>query len=212
MRSKRYLALSRLGLVFEATGLIAGVDEVGRGPLAGPVVAAAVILDDRRPIRGLDDSKLLPARRREQLADEIRARALCCCVAQASVAEIDSLNILRAALLAMQRAVEGLRLRPNAVLVDGKQLPALAMPAQALVDGDARVKAISAASIIAKVHRDALCLQLHDEHPQYGFADHKGYATPQHLAALRRHGACLHHRRSFAPVRDLLLQQLVDAP
>lgn len=204
MRSKRFLHVSRLGLVFEATGLIAGVDEAGRGPLAGPVVAAAVILDERQPVRGLNDSKLLNVRTRERLFDEIRAKALCCSIAQASVEEIDRINILQATLLAMQRAVEGLRLRPHGVLVDGNQVPRLQMAVQALVGGDARVKAISAASILAKVHRDRLCLELHEQEPQYGFADHKGYSTPQHLAALRRHGACPHHRRSFAPVRELL--------
>ena len=204
MPSKRFLHVSRLGLRFEVTGLIAGVDEAGRGPLAGPVVAAAVILDERQPIRGLNDSKLLSPCTRERLFDEIRAKALCCSVAQASVEEIDRINILQAALLAMQRAIEGLRLRPQGVLVDGNQLPRLAMMAQAIIGGDARVKAISAASILAKVHRDRLCLELHAEHPQYGFAGHKGYSTPEHLAALRRHGACPQHRRSFAPVRAVL--------
>jgi ribonuclease HII len=183
---------------------MAGVDEAGRGPLAGPVVAAAVILDDLQPIRGLGDSKLLSPRTRERLFDEIRARALCCCIAEATVEEIDTLNILQATLLAMRRAVEGLRLKPHKVLVDGNRLPLLKVPAEAIVKGDARVAAISAASILAKVHRDRLCVALHAAHPQYGFAGHKGYPTPVHLAALRTHGACEAHRRSFAPVREAL--------
>lgn len=195
----------QLGLSWwDAPGLVAGVDEAGRGPLAGPVVAAAVILDDQQPIRGLGDSKLLSARKRERLFDEIRARALCCCIAEASVEEIDTLNILQATLLAMRRAVEGLRLKPHKVLVDGNRLPLLKVPAEAIVKGDAKVAAISAASILAKVHRDRLCVDLHAAHPQYGFAGHKGYPTPDHLAALRTHGACEAHRRSFAPVRDVM--------
>ena len=204
MRSKKFSQAERLGLVFGAPGLIAGVDEAGRGPLAGPVVAAAVILDDLAPIKGLKDSKQLSARARERLYDEIRAKALCCCIAQASVEEIDALNILQATLLAMRRAVEGLRLRPHQVLVDGNQLPLLPMPALAIVKGDAKVEAISAASIVAKVYRDRLCLELHARHPQYGFDGHKGYPTPAHLAALREHGASPEHRRSFAPVRTVL--------
>jgi ribonuclease HII len=210
MRSKRYLRLEQLGLRFDAPGLIAGVDEAGRGPLAGPVVAAAVILDERQPIKGLADSKALSPRTRERLFDEIRAKALCCCIAHASVEEIDRLNILQATLLAMQRAVDGLRLRPHRVLVDGNRLPALSMAADAIVKGDAKVRTISAASILAKVHRDRLCLELHAEHPQYGFDGHKGYPTPAHLAALREHGACAQHRRSFAPVRAML-QGAADA-
>lgn len=185
-------------------GLIAGVDEAGRGPLAGPVVAAAVILDERHPIRGLNDSKKLAARTRERLYDEIRAKALCCSIAQASAQEIDTLDILQASLLAMRRAVEGLRLRPAKVLIDGNRVPALHVPAQAIVGGDARVPAISAASILAKVYRDRLCLALHEQYPSYGFDGHKGYPTARHLAALREHGACPQHRRSFAPVRKLL--------
>lgn len=185
-------------------GLLAGVDEAGRGPLAGPVVAAAVILDDEQPIAGLADSKVLTEKTRERLFDEIRAKALCCAIAEATVEEIDRLNILGATLLAMRRAVEGLRLKPGRVLVDGNRLPTLSVPAEAVVGGDATVQAISAASILAKVHRDRLCLELHARHPYYGFATHKGYATAEHLAALRRHGACVAHRRSFAPVRDVL--------
>jgi ribonuclease HII len=183
-------------------GLVVGVDEAGRGPLAGPVVAAAVMLDPRSPIRGLKDSKKLSARKRERLYDEILAKALCCRVAQASVEEIDRLNILQATLLAMQRAVEGLRLRPHLVLVDGNRSPLLAVPVRAIVKGDATVPCISAASILAKVHRDRLCEELHTRHPQYGFDGHKGYPTPEHLAALVTHGPCPEHRRSFAPVRQ----------
>jgi ribonuclease HII len=204
MRSKKSWLSDQLGLVFDVPGLIAGVDEAGRGPLAGPVVAAAVILDELAPIKGLKDSKVLTALRRERLFDEIRAKALCCSIAQASVEEIDALNILQATLLAMRRAVEGLRLRPHKVLVDGNRLPVLRVPAEAIVKGDAKVKAISAASILAKVHRDRLCIELHAQHPQYGFDGHKGYPTPAHLAALREHGACAQHRRSFAPVRECL--------
>ena len=205
MRSKKFLRAEQLDLSFIAPGsLLAGVDEAGRGPLAGPVVAAAVILDDLQPIDGLNDSKVLTPRRREQLFDQIRARALCCSIAQASVEEIDRLNILQATLLAMQRAVDGLRLRPHKVLVDGNRLPVLKVPAEAIVRGDSKVKAISAASILAKVFRDRLCMELHALHPQYGFDGHKGYPTPAHLAALREHGACAQHRRSFAPVREVL--------
>jgi ribonuclease HII len=205
MRSRHSLRAEQLGLRFETPGLVAGVDEAGRGPLAGPVVAAAVILDDRRPIRGLKDSKQIGPRTRERLFDEIRDKALCCCIAEASVDEIDTLNILQATLLAMRRAVEGLRLRPARVLIDGNRLPVMAVQMEAIVKGDAKVKAISAASILAKVHRDRLCLTLHAQHPQYGFDAHKGYPTAEHLAALRAHGACVQHRRSFAPVRELLV-------
>ena len=183
---------------------MAGVDEAGRGPLAGPVVAAAVILDDLNPIKGLADSKKLSALRREKLYDEIQAKALCCSIAQATVEEIDALNILQASLLAMKRAVEGLRLKPNKVLVDGNRLPTLVMVAEAIVKGDALVPAISAASILAKVYRDRWCAEFHLEYPQYGFAGHKGYGTAGHLAALREHGACPQHRRSFAPVAEVL--------
>jgi len=199
------LRAEQLGLVFDAPGLVAGVDEAGRGPLAGPVVAAAVVLDELQPIRGLADSKVLTARKREKLFDEIRAKALCCCIAEASAAEIDQFNILQATMLAMRRAVEGLRLKPAKVLVDGNRIPVLKIPAEAIVKGDAKVKAISAASILAKVHRDRLCAAMHEAHPQYGFDGHKGYPTPEHLAALRTHGACPEHRRSFAPVREVLI-------
>jgi len=196
--------LEQLGPGWATPGLIAGVDEAGRGPLAGPVVAAAVILDERHPIRGLADSKVISPRKREKLFDEIRAKALACCIAEASVEEIDRLNILQATLLAMRRAVEGLRLVPQRVLVDGNRPPVLAMPAAAIVKGDAKVPAISAASILAKVYRDRLCLAMHEAHPAYGFATHKGYPTAEHLAALRQHGACALHRRSYAPVRAVL--------
>jgi ribonuclease HII len=188
----------------EPTGLLAGVDEAGRGPLAGPVVAAAVILDELNPIAGLADSKKLTARQREALFDEIRAKALCCSIALASVEEIDELNILHATMLAMRRAVEGLRLKPSLVQVDGNRVPPLQVPAQAIVKGDAKVRAISAASILAKVHRDRLCDELHVAYPQYGFDGHKGYPTADHLAALREHGATPHHRRSFGPVKVVL--------
>ncbi|SFP43039.1 ribonuclease HII [Variovorax sp. 770b2] len=204
MRSRKFLKAEQARLVWDAPGLLAGVDEAGRGPLAGPVVAAAVILDDTRPIRGLADSKTLTPLQRERLHDQILAKALCCSIAQASVEEIDTHNILQATMLAMRRAVEGLRLKPAKVLVDGNRLPTLDVLAEAVVKGDALVKAISAASILAKVHRDRLCEQLHVEFPNYGFAGHKGYGTPEHLEALQRHGACVHHRRSFSPVAAAL--------
>lgn len=201
MRSKRsFLNAEQTHLVWDGPGLMAGVDEAGRGPLAGPVVAAAVILDDMAPIAGLADSKKLTERRRERLYDEIRAKALCCSVAQASVDEIDRLNILNATLLAMRRAVQGLRLKPSKVLIDGNRLPALDVLAEAVVGGDALVPSISAASILAKVTRDRLLVELHDRHPGYGFERHKGYGTAEHLAALRRLGPLPEHRRSFAPV------------
>lgn len=215
-----------------AAVLPCGVDEAGRGPLAGPVVAAAVILDPARPIAGLADSKKLSAARREQLAAAIRARSIAWCVAAASVVEIDSLNILQATLLAMQRAVAGLAtlpqgspkaagappwgaascfcerggalLQPGVALIDGNRCPALAVPARAIVGGDATVAEISAASILAKTTRDAGLLVLHAAYPQYGFDRHKGYGTAAHLAALRRYGPTPHHRKSFAPVRAQL--------
>ena len=198
MRAARPSKQARLD--WDPIGLVAGVDEAGRGPLAGPVVAAAVILDDTRRIRGLADSKVLTPLQRDRLYDQILDKALCCSVAQASVEEIDSLNILHATMLAMKRAVEGLRLRPAKVLVDGNRLPTIDVLAEAVIGGDAIVKSISAASILAKVHRDRLCRTLDEEFPQYGFAAHKGYSTPEHLEALRVHGACPHHRRFFAPV------------
>lgn len=185
---------------WDRAGLVAGVDEAGRGPLAGPVVAAAVILDDRNPIAGLADSKTLSPSRRDKLYDRIMANALCCSIAMATAQEIDRLNILQATLLAMRRAVQGLRLPPVKVLVDGNRIPVLDVLAEAIVRGDALVPAISAASILAKVHRDRWCAQLDLAFPAYGFAAHKGYGTQQHLEALRCHGACPEHRRSFAPV------------
>jgi ribonuclease HII len=200
MLSSKFLKAEQTSLSWYIPGLIAGVDEAGRGPLAGPVVAAAVILDDLNPIKGLADSKKLTALRREQLYDEIRAKALCCSIALATAEEIDSVNILQATMLAMKRAVEGLRLKPNKVLVDGNRLPTLVVLAEAIVKGDALVPCISAASILAKVYRDRWCADYHLEYPQYGFAGHKGYGTVEHLAALREHGACPQHRRSFAPV------------
>lgn len=183
--------------------LAAGVDEAGRGPLAGPVYAACVVLDPTRPIFGLADSKALTALRRERLADEIRARALAWAIAEASVEEIDRLNILHATMLAMQRAVAGLGMSPDEVLIDGNRCPALAVPARAVVRGDATVAAISAASILAKTLRDTLMEQLDTRHPGYGFAVHKGYPTAAHLAALRAQGISAVHRRSFGPVRLL---------
>lgn len=204
MRSRASSKPEQQALDWTPQGLVAGVDEAGRGPLAGPVFAAAVILDELQPIAGLADSKALSPGKRARLFDEIRAKALCFCIAEASAEEIDRLNILNATLLAMQRAVAGLRLKPGSVLVDGNRLPVLPMPAEAIVKGDAKVKAISAASILAKVSRDLFCERMHESHPQYGFLAHKGYPTPEHLAALREHGACPWHRRSFAPVKECL--------
>ena len=203
-RRGRGAAPVQVRLDWDPVGLVAGVDEAGRGPLAGPVVAAAVILDDTRPIAGLADSKVLTALRRERLYDEIRAKALCCSIGEADVAEIERLNILQATMLAMQRAVDGLRLKPAKVLVDGNRLPRLEVLCEAIVGGDAKVAAISAASIIAKVHRDRWCDALHAQFPEYGFDRHKGYGTAEHLEALRVHGPCPEHRRSFAPVAAVL--------
>jgi len=200
MRSRKSSVPEQRSLNWDTVGLVAGVDEAGRGPLAGPVVAAAVILDDLKPIAGLNDSKKLTEKRREKLYDEILAKALCCSIAEASVQEIDELNILQATLLAMRRAVDGLRLKPVKVLVDGNRLPVLDVRAEAIVQGDALVPAISAASILAKVHRDRLCAQLHVQYPEYGFDRHKGYGTAEHLQALTEHGPCPWHRTSFAPV------------
>lgn len=185
---------------------LCGVDEAGRGPLAGPVVAAAVMLDPDRPIAGLRDSKKLSARERVRLADEIRLHAAAWCVAEASVVEIDRLNILHATMLAMQRAVAGLARAPDDVWVDGNRCPDWAWRSQAVVKGDDKVAAIAAASILAKTVRDAFMCRLHEEFPAYGFAKHMGYGTVVHLAALKAHGACPQHRRSFAPVRSLLDQ------
>jgi len=183
---------------------IAGVDEAGRGPLAGPVVAACVILHPRRPIPGLADSKVLSPGRREVLAERIRERALAWAVAEATVAEIDTHNILRATLLAMARAVDALGLDPDEILVDGLHCPAVRFRVRAIVRGDATIPSISAASILAKTVRDAAMVRLHASHPDYGFDRHKGYPTPEHFEALRRFGPSAVHRRSFAPVREAL--------
>ena len=186
--------------------LICGVDEAGRGPLAGPVYAAAVILDASRPIDGLADSKKLSEKTRDRLAALICERALSWAIARSSVNEIDALNILQATLLAMRRAVEALTLQPDEVLIDGTHCPQLAYPVRAVVKGDSTVAAISAASILAKTTRDAEMLRLHGLYPQYGLDRHKGYPTAAHLTALREHGVIDIYRRSFAPVRDLLKQ------
>ncbi len=186
--------------------LIAGVDEAGRGPLAGPVFAAAVILDPEHPIDGLRDSKTLSARRREHLAEAIRRHALAWAIASADVAEIDALNILQATMLAMRRAVEALAVVPAEVLVDGMHCPRVQYAVRAIVKGDRDVAAIAAASILAKTARDALLCELDARYPLYGFAQHKGYGTAVHLAALLRHGPCPVHRRSFAPVAQAALR------
>ncbi|MCB1757765.1 MAG: ribonuclease HII [Gammaproteobacteria bacterium] len=183
---------------------IAGVDEVGRGPLAGAVVAAAVILGPQHGIDGLADSKKLSEKRRQQLDIEIRQKAVCWAIAEASVEEIDRLNILHASMLAMQRAIEALTIKPTRVLVDGNRCPASEYPCEAIVGGDATVAEISAAAILAKVYRDRQMLDLHALYPDYGFASHKGYPTRLHREALERHGVLAEHRRSFAPVRNCL--------
>jgi ribonuclease HII len=193
-----------MGDLFSCTyngAFLAGVDEVGRGPLAGDVLAAAVILDATKPIDGLADSKKLSAIRREQLFEEICAKALSWSIARASVAEIDTINILQASLLAMHRAVKGLHIQPEHVLVDGNKLPRWRYSAEAVVQGDDRVPSIAAASIIAKVTRDRELIAFDAQYPGYGFADHKGYPTPAHMLALQTLGATPIHRRSFAPVR-----------
>lgn len=195
----------QLGLDFELVEeLVAGVDEVGRGPLCGPVVTAAVILDPARPIRGLNDSKKLTEARREALFDEIQEKALAWCIARAEVDEIDRLNILHATMLAMQRAVEGLSVTPKLALIDGNRCPKLSVPSAPVIGGDAEVPAIAAASILAKVSRDREMQALDLIYPGYGLAGHKGYPTPAHLEALQRLGATPIHRRSFAPVRMAL--------
>ena len=188
---------------------LAGVDEAGRGPLAGPVLAAAVMLDPDRRIDGLRDSKKLSAAARERLAEVIRREAVAWCVAEASVEEIDSINILQATLLAMRRAVDGLGRAPDDVWVDGNRCPTWPWRSQAVVKGDDKVAAIAAASILAKTDRDRLMSELHHAHPEYGFARHMGYGTVQHLDALKAHGACPQHRRSFAPVKLVLDQSLL---
>ncbi|HCT40064.1 MAG TPA: ribonuclease HII [Moraxellaceae bacterium] len=186
--------------------LVAGVDEVGRGPLVGAVVTAAVILDPARPISGLADSKALTEKKRLALADEIREKALSFALGRAEPHEIDELNILHATMLAMQRAVAALDVAPQHVLVDGNRCPRFSCAATAVVKGDARVAVISAASILAKVARDAEMITLHEEYPQYGFDQHKGYPTAVHMAALQQHGPIPEHRRSFAPVRRALME------
>jgi ribonuclease HII len=200
MKAPVNLHLGSLGLC--------GVDEAGRGPLAGAVVAAAVMLNPERPIAGLRDSKKLSAGARERLAGEIREHAIAWCVSEASVAEIDQINILQATLLAMSRAVDGLQRVPDMVWVDGNRCPNWLWPSQAVVKGDDKVAAIAAASILAKTHRDQLMREMHGDFPGYGFAQHMGYGTAAHLAALQALGPCPHHRRSFAPVK-LMLDQAV---
>lgn len=192
-------------LWFDGSDLACGIDEAGRGPLAGPVVAAAVILDPTRRIEGLNDSKKLSAAKRQRLALEIRDKAIAFCVAEASPEEIDRINILQATLLAMRRAVDGLSVRPDRAVVDGNRCPKLAIPVEAVVQGDGKIAAIAAASILAKTVRDEGMLQLHAQFPQYGFDRHMGYPTAAHLAALLAHGASPHHRRSFGPVAQLSL-------
>lgn len=195
----------QLTLNYQAeTKLIAGVDEVGRGPLCGAVITAAVILDPQQPISGLKDSKKLSETKRQQLAQQIKQQALAWCIARAEVAEIDQLNILHATMLAMQRAVEGLSVQPELALIDGNRCPQLAVPCQAVIKGDDRVPAIAAASILAKVARDEEMLELDKQYPGYGIAQHKGYPTKQHLAALAELGATPIHRRSFKPVKQAI--------
>ncbi len=191
--------------------LVAGVDEAGRGPLAGSVVAAAVILSPEQPVDGLNDSKALTAERREALSQQIQERAVAWHIAEASVAEIDKINILHASMLAMARAIEGLGTAPHHCLIDGNRCPVTPFNCQAVVKGDALVKEISAASILAKVARDKAMVAMHQRYPQYGFDSHKGYPTKQHLAALREHGVLDIHRRSFAPVREVENAAIVGA-
>ena len=187
--------------------LIAGVDEAGRGPLAGPVVAAAVILDPLRPIDGLADSKILSERKRDSLFEIIKSGALSWSVGMATVEEIDELNILQATLLAMQRAVNGLAIQPDEVLIDGNCLPKLLIPAQAIIKGDSKVKAISAASILAKVERDKIMVNYYQKYPDFSFHLHKGYGTKQHLKEIEQFGFLPIHRKTFNPVRTMILQQ-----
>ena len=184
--------------------LVCGVDEAGRGPLAGAVFAAAVILDPANPIQGLRDSKKLSETKRDLLAMQIKEHALAWSIAQCSEAEIDELNILQATMLAMRRAIEGLKVTPTLALIDGNRCPHLAIRAEAIVKGDSKVQAISAASILAKTARDAVCMQMHQQYPQYAFDQHKGYPTALHLERLRAHGVSPLHRKSYAPVRALL--------
>ncbi len=195
---------TNLSLFDHAGELICGVDEAGRGPLAGPVFAAAVILDPARPIAGLRDSKKLSEARRDALAIQIKADALAWAIAQCSEAEIDTLNILQASMLAMRRAVEGLKVLPTLALIDGNRCPVMAIRSEAIVRGDDKIPAISAASILAKTARDAALLKLHEQYPDYAFDQHKGYPTALHMERLRAFGVSPVHRKSYAPVRELL--------
>jgi ribonuclease HII len=196
-----YPGLKKSQYPFTAEDIVCGVDEAGRGPLAGPVYAAAVILDPRRPIEGLRDSKKLTAERRGELAPQIKQYALAWAIAECSHEEIDAINILQATMLAMRRAVEALQTLPTIALIDGNRSPVMSVRCHPIVEGDDKVHAISAASILAKTARDAALVVLHQQYPQYGFDQHKGYSTRMHLERLREHGACPVHRRSFAPVR-----------
>jgi ribonuclease HII len=196
-----YPGLKKSEYPFTVDDIVCGVDEAGRGPLAGPVFAAAVILDPRRPIEGLRDSKKLTAERRDILAPQIKQYALAWAIAECSHEEIDAINILQATMLAMRRAVEALQTLPTIALIDGNRSPVMSVRCHPIVEGDDKVHAISAASILAKTARDAALVVLHQQYPQYGFDQHKGYSTRMHLERLREHGACPVHRRSFAPVR-----------
>ena len=201
-------------MTIKYTRSVCGVDEAGRGPLAGPVYAAAVILDPRFPIRGIADSKMMTPEKRAEVAIQIKKRAVAWSIAYATVEEIDTINILRAALLAMRRAVDGLSVTPEAAIVDGNIKPPLTIACSTLVDGDRLHRSISAASILAKTARDAVLIELDALYPLYGFAQHKGYGTPQHLEALRTHGPCAIHRMSFSPCaeRELDLQAVRPLP
>ncbi len=201
-------SLKTIPLLDSAGELICGVDEAGRGPLAGPVFAAAVILDPSKPITGLRDSKKLSPTRRDQLALIIQRDALAWSIAQCSAAEIDALNILQATMLAMRRAIEGLSMTPTLALIDGNRCPVTAIRTEAIIKGDDKILEISAASILAKTARDALLLEMHTRYPQYGFDQHKGYPTALHLERLKHHGITPEHRRSFAPVRQLLSEAI----
>ena len=189
---------------FSDEEIICGVDEAGRGPLAGPVYAAAVILDKNKPVEGLRDSKKLTEKKRELLAEKIKKEALAWSIAYATEEEIDKINILQASMLAMKRAVEGLNVMPTKVLVDGNRCPIITIPVEAVVKGDSKIMEISAASILAKTARDAVCVEMHKQYPQYAFDKHKGYPTALHLALLREHGVSPVHRKSYAPVREIL--------
>ena len=204
MRSKRLSKPEQVSLAWDAPGLLAGVDEAGRGPLAGPVFASAVILDPAKPIAGLRDSKTLSAAKREALALLIQRDALAWSIAQCSETEIDTLNILQATMLAMRRAIEGLSMVPTLALIDGNRCPVCTVRAEAIIKGDDKVAEISAASILAKTARDAALMHMHQQYPDYAFDQHKGYPTALHLARLRLHGVAPVHRRSYAPVRALL--------